>query len=137
MEPASLDAPDSTYNPASGTRPVSLGDAVDDPSPTTEELTLASMGAQARRDALERAVARLPERQRAMLVARYGFDGRSPGSLQVVSPIGWPSPARTSARSRSAPRTPSRAAADSPARADPRPQLGASPRECGLKRLNA
>ncbi len=39
-------------------------------------------------------MARLPERQRAVLVARYGLDGRSPESLQVVSPIGRPSHTR-------------------------------------------
>jgi DNA-directed RNA polymerase sigma subunit (sigma70/sigma32) len=30
-------------------------------------------------------VTRLPERQRAVLVARYGLDGLSPESLQVVA----------------------------------------------------
>jgi RNA polymerase primary sigma factor len=78
VEPASLDAPAPWHNPASGTRPISLRDVVDDPSPTPKELTLANLVAQARRDALERAV-------------------------WLGCPI---SPARASASSGSAPRTP-------------------------------
>ena len=86
-DPASLDAPAGGIAAAeSGDgKPSALFEFVDDPSPSPEDLAVENLSLEAALHALERALRRLPPRQREVLVGRYGLDSREPENLQALA----------------------------------------------------
>ena len=84
-DPASLDAPTPTSLSHDRESPSALSEIVYDPSPTPEDLAVQSLSETATLQALARALAMLPPRQREVLAGRYGLDGREPEKLQGLA----------------------------------------------------
>jgi RNA polymerase nonessential primary-like sigma factor len=72
----------------------SFGDMVAQDDTNLEESVVVALG----EDALHRAIATLPDRERFVITARYGLDEEEPRSLEMIG-RGWASPASASVRS--------------------------------------